>query len=136
MKIKKLADSVYKDFLTDYKTTIYNSVGFGEETPKPYYAYDWIEEHGLDVSVPTSRKLSSTDIEMKGFIVSNTVQTDIDTLTTYLLGGGIMVLYDDIRNIKYNVVYEGLKRDLEAFRSGKSLVAFTLKFKNISGVKV
>lgn len=136
MKIKKLADSVYKDFLVDYKTTVYNSIGFGEENPKPYYAYDWIEEHGLDVHIPLDRKISASDIEMKCFLVSATAQTDLATLKTYLRGAGVMVLYDDIRGIKYNVGYEGVKIDLEAFRSSKSLIAFTLKFKNISGVSV
>ena len=132
-KIRPKLGVEYKDFLTDWGIRIIEVKGAFDETPKGYYSLDFAEENGLEVYVPSDRKVSNREVSIRGVYYGSDSSLYIEQMKTYLRGNGVLHFWDTHKGIEFDAVYENYETETERFRSDIEFVQFKLTFqKNIN----
>lgn len=125
--------TTFVDIATTYKVVLFNVSGLYDTEAKEYYSYDWANEDGADVYVPTDRKVKTVPVEMRGYIYETDAMAQYVLFRDFLLSGGVMKFYDDARNLECSVVLEKMSIEVDRPREDKSFLQFKMTFTNIDG---
>lgn len=130
---KTEGSTTFVDIEATYGVILFSVIGLTDIEPKEYYSYDWLNQDGDDVYVPLDRKVKSVPVEMKAYIY------DVDAIELYvlfrdfILGGGIMKFYDNIRNLECSLVIDKISIELDRPRGDKSFLQLKMEFTNVDG---
>lgn len=131
--LKAIDDVAYTDIQTTYGVKVFEVKGIWEEEAKEYYSYDWANEDGLDVYIPTSRKVKALPIELRGYILSSDADSKLSSFKSFLLSNGALMYYDDHRLQECTLAYEKMNIEIDRVRSDMKFIQFKITFTNISG---
>lgn len=106
-----------------------------EEQAQDYFTRQWIEEDGVEVYIPSAKKLkpAKNDIEMLIYTQDKRALRSFVTLVRQLNEWGVFEYYDNYHKGLKRLVYEGFEMVKDMERDGMRVMHFKLKCNNILG---
>ena len=134
---QKVTDVSPIDIEATFNVRVRQVRGLNPASPKKLFTRDWANENGIDVYVPATRLLKSTNVIITFFAVSIPGKTAIelyDDICTYMVGAEFDY-WDTLQNKKVNLIYTDNKPEWYQMITPQK-VMFEITFLNKTGARI
>lgn len=106
-----------------------------QEKTQDYFKREWVEEDGIDVYAPSSRKRKAADneIEMLIYAKNKKAISSFDIILKTINEYGIFEFYDTYNRSLRRLVYDGIEILENKERSDMRVIHFKIKCTNVLG---
>jgi len=125
------------DIEQSYGIRVTSVRGLHPADPKEIFTRDWADENGVDVYIPATRKVKSTEVTMTCFAENGTLETAIEKYDRFcesIITDAPILYWDTLQNQQVSLIYTGNKPVWYQFVAPTRLM-FEITFLNATGTR-
>jgi hypothetical protein len=123
------------DIESTFKIRITQVRGLNKSQPKDLHMRDWASENGVDVYIPSERKIKAGEVVITAFAEKTDFTQPLqkyDQVCDYLLLGEV-IYWDEVTQRKVTLIYTEHKSAWYSFIQGNEKLMFEITLLNPSG---
>lgn len=99
------------DIESTYGIRVTSVRGLNPPQPKEIFTRDWATENGVDVYIPDTRKIKSSEIIMTIYVKgdTSTAMAKYKVFCDFLLASGLITYRDTVQSVTVNIIYNSNK---------------------------